>query len=374
MEKIEKFIRSYVGLKGTTYKVRIRQRCPVTKLPVEASESFKTLKEAKIYKTIELAKILQGTAKTNTNGDISLSELISLYIEGAKDVGEEIARSKLGTLKLISQSGLGKKRIDSLTARDLVKHGQERRQEKKRTLKSGAIKTLPGAGVSTLNGEYSYLGVILKWAKSQGYAGNPNLTKEARDDLKTNKLVGKGRERNRRPLQSEIDALIHYFEVTQPKRDIPLGIIMRFAIGSGLRLGEICNLRWEDYRPDTKTIWVRDRKDPEQKVGKDDQIALIWQAGYDVHEILLAQRGIHSELIFPYSGGTISSVFPRAVKRLGIKDLHFHDLRHEFCSRMIEYGWSIAKVRVNSGHRNLSSMQRYINVRPESLHEEKPKA
>ena len=59
MEKIEKFIRSYVGLKGTTYKVRIRQRCPVTKEPVEASESFKTLKEAKIYKTIELAKIIQ---------------------------------------------------------------------------------------------------------------------------------------------------------------------------------------------------------------------------------------------------------------------------------------------------------------------------
>ena len=144
MEKIEKFIRSYVGLKGTTYKVRIRQRCPVTKLPVEASESFKTLNEAKIYKTIELAKILQGTAKTNTNGDISLSELISLYIEGVKDMGEEIARSKLGTLKLISQSGLGKKRIDSLTARGLVKHGQERRQEKKRPLKSGAIKTLPG--------------------------------------------------------------------------------------------------------------------------------------------------------------------------------------------------------------------------------------
>ena len=371
MEKREEFITPYVGLKGTTYKVRIRQLCPVTKEQVNVTGSFKTLKDAKVFKTITLAQILQGTAKTNKNGDISLSELITLYIE---DMGRQIARSKLGALQLISNSALGKKRIDSLTTRDLVKHGQERRKEKKQILKSGRVKILPGAGVSTLNGEYSYLGVILKWAKSHGYAVNSNLTKEAREDLKTNKLVGKGRERNRRPLQSEIDALINYFEVTQAKRDIPLGTIMRFAIGSGLRLGEICNLRWEDYRPDAKTIWVRDRKDPEQKVGKDDEIALIWQAGYDTYEILLSQKGVHNELVFPYSGATISSVFPRAVKRLGIKDLHFHDLRHEFCSRMIEHGWSIAKVRVNSGHRNLSSMQRYINVRPESLHEEKPKS
>ena len=366
MQKIEPFITTYAGRKGTTYKVRIRQLCPITKQPVHVAESFKSLKDAKAFKNITLAKILQGTGKTNKNGDISLAELITLYIEG---IDENIARSKMGALKLLSQSQIGKKRIDSLTNMDLVKHGQERRKEKKQILKSGTLKTLPGAGASTLNGEYSYLGVVLKWAKSHGYAVNPNLTKDAREDLKINKLVGKGRERNRRPLQSEIDALIKYFEITQPKRNIPLGILIRFAIGTGLRLGEICKLRWEDYRPETKTIWVRDRKDPEVKHGKDDEIALIKQTGYDTNEILLAQRGIHSELVFPYSGDTISSVFPRAVKKLGIKDLHFHDLRHEFCSRMVEHGWSIAKVRVNSGHRNLTSMQRYINIRAESLHD-----
>ena len=99
---------------------------------------------------------------------------------------------------------------------------------------------------------------------------------------------------------------------------------------------------------------------------------MIWQTGYDAFKILMRQKGKHPVLVFPYSGDTISSVFPRAVKKLGIENLHFHDLRHEFCSRMVRHGWSIPQIAVNSGHKNLTSMQRYMNVRSDELHEQKP--
>nr|WP_245608476.1 hypothetical protein [Shewanella waksmanii] len=32
-----------------------------------------------------------------------------------------------------------------------------------------------------------------------------------------------------------------------------------------MRIGEVCNLRWEDLNEDHKTVLVRDRKDPRKK-------------------------------------------------------------------------------------------------------------
>ncbi|MEN9863958.1 MAG: hypothetical protein RLZZ601_1722 [Pseudomonadota bacterium] len=370
MEKQNDFITELNGVKGSTFKVRIRQRCPFTGETFKISKSFKTRKQAESYKKITLAEILQGTFNQNKKGELTLADLIDLYL---KELGHNFRRSKLGAYKLIKDTKLAKKRIDSLSTQDLIRHGKERQLPKFKTLKNGTVKELPGAGGSTMNAEFSYIGTVLKWAKAEQYAVNENLITESRRALEMNYLIHDGVERSRRPSQDELDRLINYFEVIRPERNIPLGILIRFAVGTGLRLGEILRLEWKELNEANKTIWIRDRKDPRQKVGKDNEIALIWQTGYDTFEILMAQKGKHPELVFPYSGDTVSSVFPRAVRRLGIEDLHFHDLRHEFCSRMVEYGWTIPKIQVNSGHKDLRSMQRYMNMVSKKLHEEKPK-
>ena len=53
---------------------------------------------------------------------------------------------------------------------------------------------------------------------------------------------------------------------------------------------------------------------------------------------------------------------------LFIKDLHWHDLRHEACSRLAEQGWTIQQIQMISGHKTLQSLQRYMHIRPESIH------
>lgn len=53
---------------------------------------------------------------------------------------------------------------------------------------------------------------------------------------------------------------------------------------------------------------------------------------------------------------------------LYIKDLHWHDLRHEACSRLAEQGWTIQQIQMISGHKTLQSLQRYMHIRPESIH------
>ena len=49
---------------------------------------------------------------------------------------------------------------------------------------------------------------------------------------------------------------------------------------------------------------------------------------------------------------SVSAAFQRACNRLGIVDLHFHDLRHEGITRLFESGLSIEEVAVISGHRS----------------------
>lgn len=50
-------------------------------------------------------------------------------------------------------------------------------------------------------------------------------------------------------------------------------------------------------------------------------------------------------------------------------DLHFHDLRHEGGSRLLEGGWPLHHVQHMLGHANLSQTSTYLNVTRIGLHE-----
>ncbi len=133
-----------------------------------------------------------------------------------------------------------------------------------------------------------------------------------------------------------------------PGRLIPLGRIVEFAVATAMRLDEICQLRLEDvdYRDGWIAI-VRDRKDPRHKVGNHQQVPLLDVNGYDPVRLIQAQLrpGQHGGRIFPYDSRSAGTAFRRICKALGIKDLHFHDLRHEATSRLFEAGYDLAEVR-----------------------------
>jgi len=54
--------------------------------------------------------------------------------------------------------------------------------------------------------------------------------------------------------------------------------------------------------------------------------------------------------------------------KLKIKDLHFHDLRHEGTSRLFEAGFSIEQVALVTGHKDWKMLRRYTHLKPETLH------
>ena len=51
-----------------------------------------------------------------------------------------------------------------------------------------------------------------------------------------------------------------------------------------------------------------------------------------------------------------------------MKDLHFHDLRHEGTSRLFEAGFAIEQVSLVTGHKDWKMLRRYTHIRPETLH------
>ena len=57
------------------------------------------------------------------------------------------------------------------------------------------------------------------------------------------------------------------------------------------------------------------------------------------------------------------------LKRAGIEDFRFHDLRHEAVSRFFEKGLSMPEVAAISGHRDPRMLMRYAHPTAEDIAE-----
>jgi integrase len=65
--------------------------------------------------------------------------------------------------------------------------------------------------------------------------------------------------------------------------------------------------------------------------------------------------------VFNASHSSLQNAWKRLIKRSGLIDLHFHDLRHEAISRFIERGLTIPEAASISGHKTQSMLLRYAH-------------
>ena len=166
--------------------------------------------------------------------------------------------------------------------------------------------------------------------------------------------------RDRRPTLDELDLLMVHFGERQKRRpsSVPMQKVIAFAIFSTRRQEEITRLRRPDLDNEGNRILVRDMKNPGEKIGND-----VWCDLPPVALQIIDSMSSNTEEIFPFTTDAIGAGFTRACQLLGIKDLHFHDLRHEGVSRLFETGRNIPQVAAVSGHRSWSSLKRYTHLR-----------
>lgn len=301
----------------------------------------------------EWAKGIESDMARREYRDISGIKPLTVHdaiVRYEKEIGlyRPIGRSKGWVLTRLKKSSLAERPILELNIQDFIDYCKDR------------IKTV---AASTNTQDINHLGEVLKVARVMwDYPVAADLIIRARETLKHLKLIGKAKQRSRRPTEAEIEQLKGEFERNKRIR-MPMNDIVDFAIHSAMRLGEICRIKWEDVDFEKRTVVIRDRKDPSEKEGNDQIVPLLKQA----FEIANRQPRI-DPLIFPYDARSISARFTRVCTKLDIKDLHFHDLRHEGTSRLFEQGYQIQEVALITGHRDWASLRRYTQLKAEDLH------
>lgn len=253
-------------------------------------------------------------------------------------------KTKDQVLRSIKAADIGSMRCSEITSQELVKFAQ-------------TIKAQP----QTVNNYMSHLASIFSVARpAWGYPLDKQAMDDARVVLDKLGLVGRSKQRTRRPTLDELDQLMKYYTVVQLKRSdsIPMTRLIAFAIFSTRRQEEITRMEGKDLDRANLEIIVRDMKNPGEKIGNDVTTTLTPEA-LQLIELQPKTQGV----IWPHNAESISTSFSRACIFLGIEDLHFHDLRHEGISRLFELGWSIPRVACVSGHRSWTSLKRYTHLR-----------
>jgi integrase len=144
--------------------------------------------------------------------------------------------------------------------------------------------------------------------------------------------------------------------------------IVKIAYHTGMRRGEILNLKWGRITLKEKKGFIKllsaDTKTDE---GRDVPLKL------ELVEMFKAMpRGLPQAPVFTYQGRSILEMkrsFATACKQAGIEDFTFHDFRHTFNTNAYRAGIPIPTIMKITGHKSLSMFRRYTTISLDDLQE-----
>ncbi len=311
------------------------------------SATFPLKRDAQAWATQIEAQLgsMQATGYQAIPQGYTLGKLIESYLADVDPQG----RSKLFTVNMIKEK-LGNhqlKNISPITLRDFV---------------NDRLKT---AGGVTVAGDLSALGTILKYGRHVLKIDvNPEVAKTARADLGARNVDTRGQERDRVATDDEIKRLCAEWK-SNKLLELPMVALTQFALATAMRQAEICKLTVEDIDAKNKTALIRDRKDPRRKIGNHQTVPLLPEAWVIVEAILKKKK--EGKLFDAYER-SVSARFTRTCTKLGIKDLHFHDLRHTAITNLFKAGLQIQEVALLSGHKTWEQLRRYTHVQAADVH------
>lgn len=150
-----------------------------------------------------------------------------------------------------------------------------------------------------------------------------------------------------------------------------LSHMIRFALATAMRGGEIRSLRASDVDLSARIALLRDTKNNESRTVPLSRTAIDAILGALAHP----NRPSNCDPVFfgePGRDGIIrgyeyAPAWERVRRRANLADLRFHDLRHEATSRLIESGLSDQEVAAITGHKSMQMLRRYTHLRSADL-------
>lgn len=339
------------GTSSFTAQIRLR----IDGQPHSEAQTFHRRKLAESWLKQREAELAKGLPKEVR--PLPFRDLLQRYLHVGEadqaDYRERMGKGKYDTLLPMLNDAFAQVDMKSYVAADLIAYVRRRRE----TISYRHTLIQP----STVLNELSFIKQLLTIAKTEwNHPIDLEPFNEAYQYCMKQRLVTHSRQRERRITQQEEEQLMERF--ANGVHQLPMQDLMQFALHSSRRVAEICRIRWDDLDVEKKTILVRNVKHPRNKEGNHRRCRLTDEA------IAIIQRQPKvNERIFPYRPESVSSALHQACLILGIRDLRFHDLRHEAISRLFEKGYQIHEVALFSLHQSWEHLKRYTHLKAEDI-------
>ncbi|CAI1047981.1 integrase [Serratia entomophila] len=166
---------------------------------------------------------------------------------------------------------------------------------------------------------------------------------------------------------------VRWLEPAQAQRLIdecpePLKSTVEFALTTGLRRSNIIELAWSQIDMQRKVAWIYPE---DSKSGRAIGVALNDTAC----AVLRRQIGNHHRWVFVHKDPVrkmrvdSNTAWRAALRRAGIDDFRFHDLRHTWASWLIQSGVPLSALQEMGGWESIEMVQRYAHLAPNHLTE-----
>lgn len=193
-------------------------------------------------------------------------------------------------------------------------------------------------------------------------------------DKSENMVIPKPQKQERKILNMlEYNSLIVYLAANPTASNV--GILL--AVYTGLRIGELCALRWSDIDLEKRIIAVRHTVQRIRNIDSGTRIVITPpKSGSSVREIPLPDCVVpFLKRIKSFEGafllsGTEKSVEPRTMqyrfksilRKINLSDVTFHSLRHLFATNCIALGFDLKTLSEILGHSSVEiTLNRYVH-------------
>lgn len=314
---------------SVSWQVKIRRKgCP------SVSRTFTRRADAERFAR-------QTEADMDKGAFVSLEEAESITLAEALDRYErEVSAKKKGyrqeqsRIRLWKEQPIAKRAIAAIRSVDVAAFRDAR-------LKAGAAPATVRLDLALL----SHLFTIA--AKEWGLP--------VRNPVRSVSLPSPNNARNRR---LEADEEARLIAALGKSRNPWIKPLVQFALETAMRRGELLSLTWENV-----DLRRRIARLPETKNGEARTVPLSSRAVAVLESLPRSLDG----RVFPVSAQSLKEVWLTALRRAGLTDLHFHDLRHEATSRLAERLPNVVELSAVTGHKDLRMLKRYYHPRAEDL-------
>jgi site-specific recombinase XerD len=143
------------------------------------------------------------------------------------------------------------------------------------------------------------------------------------------------------------------------------------ALGTGMRRGEQYTLTWDEVDFQARSIKLDKTKNGDGRVVRMNDDVLAAMRSLKKIPMVRKSRSADQPNQAPenavFSLGDNKKWFADACDRAKIRDLRWHDLRHTFCSRLVQRGVNLRVVQELAGHKSITMTARYAHLNTANL-------